>query len=187
MKPFSGRVKAPSIAGLLLAGASFSALAVSWVEPVVSSTEISETRLRAYAGLNWQLGGGSVPLLVLGAFSTTVKSDGQTRGAHLALYLDPRSGLAPARFSVGYLDGRPTLQGEFAIGYDLTRRAPFVGLGANGAHAALAVDAYFGPPAWRPGLSLHSQGAFKQPAAANNYQCGPLYRLVDTHCVSDLP
>lgn len=127
---------------------------------IVVST--SKTETRAYAGLNWTLGGGATPALVLGAFRTKVDSDGDTQGGNLAFHINLAGGVKPGKLKLGYLNGKEDIQGELAIGYDFMKNAPLLGLGINAPYVNAGVDAYMNP-GFVPYGTLHTQGEFDKP------------------------
>lgn len=131
----------------------------------------SKTETRAYVGLNWKLGGGATPALVLGAFRTKVESDGDTAGGNLAFHINLAGGVKPGKLKLGYLNGKENLQGEVGIGYDFLKNAPLLGLGINAPHISAGVDAYMGP-GFVPYGTLHTQGKFKKPSQTPA-QCVP--------------
>jgi hypothetical protein len=122
----------------------------------------SKTETRAYAGLNWKLGGGATPALVLGAFRTKVESDGDTQGGNLAFHINLAGGVKPGKLKLGYLNGKENLQGELGIGYDFLTNAPMLGLGINAPHVSAGVDIYTNP-GFVPYITLHTQGKFEKP------------------------
>jgi hypothetical protein len=126
---------------------------------------------KAYAGLNWTLGGGMTPALVLGVFSTKVKSNGDTTGANLAFHLNLAGGIKPSKLKLSYLDGEEKLQGELGVGYDFIRVKPLAFLGLNAPYIAVGVDGYLNP-GLVPYLTVHSQGKFDKPTAtSSSYSC----------------
>ncbi|MGB9130833.1 MAG: hypothetical protein WCB97_14415 [Thiobacillus sp.] len=131
----------------------------------------SETETRAYAGLNWTLGGGATPALVLGAFRTKVDSDGDTSGGNLAFHLNLAGGVKPGKLKLGYLNGKENIQGEVGIGYDFLKKAPLLGVGLNAPHISAGVDAYANP-GFVPYVTLHSKGEFDKPSGTTS-QCVP--------------
>jgi len=122
----------------------------------------SKTETKAYVGLNWTLGGGATPALVLGAFRAKVNSSGDTTGGNLAFHVNLAGGIKPGKLKLSYLDGKEDLQGELGIGYDFLKGAPLLGLGLNAPHLSAGVDAYAGP-GFVPYATLHSQGKFDKP------------------------
>lgn len=135
--------------------------------PATGST--SETETRAYAGLNWHLGGGATPALVLGAFRTKVQSDGDTSGGNLAFHINLAGGVKPGKLKLGYLNGKEDVQGEIGIGYDFLKNAPLLGIGANVPHVSAGVDVYANP-GFVPYATLHSRGEFDEPSGTAS-QC----------------
>lgn len=142
----------------------------------------SETDTRAYVGLNWSLGGGTTPALVLGVFNTKVKSDGDTTGGNLALHLNLAGGIKPAKIKLSYLNGEEDLQGELGAGYDFIKAAPLAFLGLNAPHLSVGVDGYLNP-GFVPYATLHSQGEFDKPrGSTTTYSCDAGYTLNGTSC-----
>jgi hypothetical protein len=142
----------------------------------------SKTDTKAYVGLNWSLGGGATPALVLGVLNTKVKSDGDTTGANLAFHLNLAGGVKPGKLKLSYLDGKENLQGELGVGYDFIKAAPLLSLGLNAPYIAAGVDGYLNP-GFVPYATLHSQGKFDKPAApTTTYSCPINYTLFETTC-----
>lgn len=131
----------------------------------------SETKTRAYAGLNWQLGGGATPALVLGVFRAKVKSDGDTAGGNLAFHLNLAGGIKPGKLKLGYINGQEDFQGEVGIGYDFLKNAPLLGVGVNAPHVSAGLDVYANP-GFVPHFTLHSKGEFDKPSGTSS-QCVP--------------
>lgn len=149
-----------------LAVALLSTLTASAVfagDPIpVSPVSTSKTETRAYAGLNWTLGGGATPALVLGVFRAKVESDGDTQGGNLAFHINLAGGVKPGKLKLGYLNGKEDIQGELGIGYDFLKNAPLLGLGINAPYVNAGVDAYMNP-GFVPYGTLHTQGEFDKP------------------------
>lgn len=153
--------------------ASSSALAgivttYSWVGS--NTTGGTKTNTNAYAGLNWSLGGGWTPSVVLGVFNTRVKADGDTEGANLTFHLNLAGGIKPGKIKLSYLNGKEDIQGELGIGYDFMRSAPLLGLGVNAPYVAAGVDGYLNGNIV-PFVTLHSQGKFKKPESGSSRRC----------------
>lgn len=142
-----------------------------WVTTGSANTTRSDTRL--YAGLNWRLGAGMTPALVLGAASAKTKSNGDTHGANLAFHLELAGGVKAGKLKLSYMDGKEKLQGMLGLGYDFLKKAPLLGVDANLPYASIGVDAYMNHGIV-PNVSLHSMGKFKKP---NN--------TLTTACVQD--
>jgi len=157
-------MKKSALAAILLSTLAGSAIAgIPAAYSLIPGTgSASKTETRAYAGLNWSLGGGTTPALVLGAFRARVKSDGDTTGGNLAFHINLAGGVKPGKLKLGYLDGKEDLQGELGIGYDFLKQAPLLGLGLNGPHVSAGVDAYANP-GFVPYITLHSKGEFDKP------------------------
>ena len=151
----------------LTASAAFAGNAGYAPIPATGSTSKIETR--AYAGLNWHLGGGATPALVLGVFRTKVKSDGDTSGGNLAFHVNLAGGVKPGKIKLGYLNGKEDFQGEIGVGYDFLKRAPLLGIGVNAPYVNAGVDVY-GNPGFVPYATLHSQGEFDKPSGTSS-QC----------------
>ena len=158
-------MKKSTLAVLLLSALTGSAAfaGVTSFSLIPATGGASKTETRAYAGLNWKLGGGATPALVLGAFRAKVESDGDTSGGNLAFHLNLAGGVKPGKLKLGYLNGKENLQGEVGIGYDFLKNAPLLGLGINAPHISAGVDAYMGP-GFVPYGTLHTQGKFKKPS-----------------------
>jgi len=148
-----------------------SALAVALLSTLTASAvfagstsvvSTSNTETRAYAGLNWSLGGGATPALVLGVFRAKVESDGDTQGGNLAFHINLAGGVKPGKLKLGYLNGKEDIQGELGIGYDFMKNAPLLGLGINAPYVNVGVDAYMNP-GFVPYGTLHTQGEFDKP------------------------
>lgn len=130
----------------------------------------TKTNTNAYAGLNWSLGGGWTPSVVIGVFNTRVKSDGDTEGANLAFHLNLAGGIKPGKIKLSYLNGKEDIQGELGIGYDFLRGAPLLGLGVNAPYISAGVDGYLNGNIV-PFATLHSQGKFKKPESGSARRC----------------
>lgn len=130
----------------------------------------TKTNTKAYAGLNWNLGGGWTPSVVLGVFNTRVKADGDTEGANLAFHLNVAGGIKPGKIKLSYLNGKEDIQGELGLGYDFVRGAPLLALGANAPFVALGVDGYLNGNIV-PFITLHSQEKFDKPTGSNTRRC----------------
>jgi len=158
--------KAALVALCTLAIASSTAFAggpsYSWTGTNTSGTK---TNTNAYAGLNWSLGGGWTPSLVLGVVETRVKSNGNTEGANLTFSLNVFGGFKPGKLKLSYLNGKDNLQGELGFGYDFALGAPLIGLGANAPFIGAGVDGYLNGNIV-PFVVLHSQDKFKKKNAS---------------------
>lgn len=165
-------MKKSVVSALLLAMfASAAVHAGSSIPAAVTTGGNSKTDTKAYAGLNWTLGGGPVPSVVLGVFNTKVKANGDTTGANLAFHLNVAGGIKPGKLKLSYLNGQEDLQGEIGVGYDFVKAEPLVGLGLNAPHVAIGVDGYLNP-GFVPYLTIHSQGEFDKPGKTTKYYCG---------------
>lgn len=170
----------------LMASAAFAGTTGYSLIPATGSK--SETETRAYAGLNWHLGGGATPALVLGVFRTKVKSNGDTSGGNLALHINLAGGVKPGKLKLSYLNGKENFQGEAGIGYDFLKNAPLLGLGLNAPHISAGVDAYANPE-FVPYVTLHSKGKFDKPSGTSS-QCVPNNSTAtysDPNCTIHLP
>jgi hypothetical protein len=154
-------------------------------------SEASRKATRAYAGLNWALGGSPTPALVLGVTNTKVKSNGDVTGARLAFHLNLRGGIAPGALKLSFLKGKESFQGELGAGYNFIQSAPLLALGVNAPFVAAGVDGYhkFGLV---PYITLHSQGKFRKPQRARNStsvaSCDPGDSLIPpATCQDDVP
>ena len=148
----------------------------------------SKTETRAFVGLNWRLGGGATPTLVLGAFRAKVKSDGDTAGGNLAFHLNLAGGVKPGKLKLGYIKGKENLQGEAAIGYDFLKNAPLLGLGLNAPYISAGVDAYMNA-GFVPYATVHSHGKFDKPnQTLTPAQCvaDPAGSFLDPTCTTPL-
>lgn len=174
--------------------ASSSALAggptYSWVGSNTSGG--TKTNTNAYAGLNWSLGGGWTPSVVLGVFNTRVKADGDTEGANLTFHLNLAGGIKPGKIKLSYLNGKEDIQGELGIGYDFLKGAPLLGLAVNLPFVALGANGYLDGTI-DPFATLHSQGKFKKPASSTGRRCtqdsSPVYDVGhywDTACINEV-
>lgn len=162
----------------------------SWVGS--NTTGGTKTNTNAYAGLNWNLGGGWTPSVVLGVFNTRVKSDGDTEGANLTFHLNLAGGVKPGKIKLSYLNGKEDIQGELGIGFDFMRSAPLLGLGVNAPYIAAGVDGYLNGNIV-PFATLHSQGKFKKPESGSSRRCvqdlPPVYddgHFFDAGCTNPL-
>jgi hypothetical protein len=140
----------------------------SWVTATTGSASKSSTK--AYAGLNWKMGGGMTPAVVLGIASTKTKSNGDTNGANLAFHFDVAGGFKPGKLKLSYLDGKEGFQGELGVGYDFLKTAPLVGLGINVPHLAAGVDGYLSQ-GLVPYATLHTLGKFDKPSLSTTTVC----------------
>ncbi len=123
----------------------------------------SKTQTQGYVGLNWSLGGGATPALVLGVSRAKVKTNGDTTGANLSFLVNLSGGGEPAKIKLGYLNGsKNTLQSELGVGYNFLKSTPLIGAGLNAPYVNLGVDWNFGE-GFDPYATLRSQGAFKKP------------------------
>jgi len=137
-----------------------------------TTTGTSKSESKAYIGLNWQLGGGMTPALVLGAVNTEVKSNGDTKGVNLAFHVNLAGGIAPGKLRLSALKGKENLQAELGGGYNFLTSKPFVGLGLNAPYVALGVDGYLGT-GLLPFATLHSLGKFDKPSPTTTFSCAP--------------
>ena len=160
--------------------------------PATATGSASKTETRAFVGLNWRLGGGATPALVLGASRAKVKSDGDTAGGNLAFHLNLAGGIKPGKLKLGYIKGKENLQGEAAIGYDFLKNAPLLGLGLNAPYINAGVDASM-KAGFVPYGTVHSQGKFDKPNQTQTpAQCVPNNvngTFIDSSCttlISDL-
>lgn len=164
---------------------SSTALAGSIPTPTsITTGAASQTDTKAYLGLNWTLGGGTTPALVLGVFNTKVKSNGDTTGANLAFHVKFAGGLAPGKIKLSYLNGSENLQGELGLGYDFVRSSPLAFLGLNAPYVAAGVDAYANP-GLVPYVTLHTQGKFDKPTGSiTTFSCpaGFTFNAISTTC-----
>jgi hypothetical protein len=144
-------------------GASYSLITTT------TAGNATKTNTNAYAGLNWSLGGGWTPALVLGLFHTRVKSNGNTEGANLSFRLNLAGGIKPGPLKLSYLNGKENLQGELGVGYDFMRWAPLISLGANAPFIGGGVDGYLNHGII-PYINVHSQDRFKKPSGTTSSQ-----------------
>lgn len=149
--------------GLAIASSSAFAGKIARYSLVTTTTagNATKTNTNAYAGLNWTLGSGWTPAVVLGLFHTRVKTDGETEGANLTFRLNLAGGIKPGPLKLSYLYGKEYAQGELGVGYDFTRWAPLLSLGANGPFISGGVDAYL-KHGFVPYINLHTQDRFKK-------------------------
>lgn len=175
------------ISDSVFAGMSSTIPATITTTPGVT-TGTSRTDTRAYVGLNWTLGGGGTPALVLGVTNTKVKSSGKTTGARLAFHVNLAGGMAPGMLRLSYLDGRENLQGELGAGYNFIKAAPALGIGLSGPYVVAGIDGYMNTGI-EPYVTVHSQGAFRKPKpdttpGSSVSSCPPDYTLLNpTTCV----
>lgn len=120
-----------------------------------------KTQTKAYAGLNWTLGGSMTPSIVLGLAQARVKDNGNTQGANLSLYFNLSGGLMPSQIKLGYLSGKNDAQGLIGTGYNFTTSSYLFTVGANGANVGGGVDWSAGN--FTPYGTVHSQGKFDKP------------------------
>lgn len=126
----------------------------------------SKTETKGYAGLNWTLGGGYTPALVLGLSNTKTKSDGDTTGANLALHINLAGGIKPGMFKLSYLNGNNHVQGELGAGFNFITSSPLLFLGAHGPFVAVGVDAYLNP-GFVPYATVHTLDRYQRPRGGN--------------------
>jgi hypothetical protein len=167
----------------LSASTAFAGSSLYTLIPATGSA--SETKTRAFAGLNWQLGGGMTPALVLGVSRVKVKSDGDTSGGNLAFHVNLAGGVAPGKLKLSYINGKENIQGEAGIGYDFLKNAPLLGLGVNGPYIGAGVDAYMAH-GFIPHVTLHSQDEFDKPnqTAAQCVETTPVGDFSDPACTT---
>lgn len=153
--------KSVMVAAMALSVAS-SAFAGVNTWSLVGTNGGTKTNTNAYAGLNWSLGGGWTPSVVVGVFNTRVSANGNTEGANLAFHVNLAGGIKPGKLKLSYLNGQENLQGELGIGYDFMRGAPLLTLGANAPFVALGADGYLNGNIV-PFLTVHTQKEFNKP------------------------
>lgn len=169
----------------MLVGTSALAQLVT-VPATITTTGTNKNETQVYVGLNWQLGGGMIPALVLGAVNTDVKSNGDTTGVNLAFHLNLTGGVAPGKIKLSALDGKEYLQAELGFGYNFLTAKPFIGLGLNAPYIAVGVDGYLNP-GLVPYVTIHSLGPFDKPSQVSNYSCASGYTLAGTNCAAPVP
>lgn len=154
------------------------------MSPTVTTTGAnSKTETKGYVGLNWTLGGGLTPAVVLGATNTKVKSNGDTTGANLAFHLNLLGGVKPGMLKLSYLNGKNDLQGELGVGYNFIKTAPLLGLGVHAPFIAAGVDGYLNG-GLDPYVTLHTLERFKKPDGQQTTRsCPPGWDLVGNNCV----
>ena len=136
-----------------------------------------------YIGLSWDLDSHTtVPKLVLGVFSTSVQSNGNTEGADLSIRLNMQDHFAPTEVKASYLNGTNNLQGELGLGYDFRKNAPLLGLGVNAPYANVGVDAT-SLKDYNPFLIIHSQDQFQKPTTSCTRIPGASGQYSDPNCV----
>lgn len=150
------------LATALPGSAAFAGISPPTYSLIPTTGSASKTETRAFVGLNWSLGGGATPALVLGAFRAKVKSDGDTAGGNLAFHINLAGGIKPGKLKLGYIKGKENLQGEAVVGYDFLKNAPLLGLGLNAPYISAGVDAYMNA-GFVPYVTAHSQGKFDKP------------------------
>lgn len=169
---------------LLLSALTGSAALAGIINPhslIPATGSASKTETKAYVGLNWTLGGGATPALVLGAFRAKVDSNGDTTGGNLAFHVNLAGGIKPGKLKLSYLDGKEDLQGELGIGYDFLKGAPLLGLGLNAPHIGAGVDAYAGL-GFIPYATLHSQGKFDKPTQTPSQCVEDINGTLNSNC-----
>lgn len=184
MKKLVNRV----ITGILFAAGMAAYAGSSSIPPIVTAAgPNSQTTTRGYVGLNWTLGGGYTPAVVLGVTNAKVKSNGDTTGANLAFHLNVAGGAKPGMLKLSYLDGNNNVQGELGLGFNFLTGSPLMFLGARGPYVAVGVDAYM-QAGFVPYLTLHSMDSYKKPAGGvSSVSCAAGYVYnVDTN-LCDLP
>lgn len=151
-----------SIVLAAIAASLFSA--ASFAEDVKRDTQ-------AYIGLNWVLGGGLTPALVLGAVDSRTTTSGNTNGVGLSVHLDVLNGFRPRVVKLDYLGGKEDLQGVLGVGYNFVKGAPLLGVGVNAPFVGVGVDAYSGG-SFLPNATIHSLDKFDKPASTAD--AGPI-------------
>lgn len=170
-----------SLLGILASTSALAGIVAAPYPATVTTTGTSKSETQAYVGLNWFLGGGTTPALVLGAVSTDVKSNGDTRGVNLAFHVNLAGGIAPGKLRLSALRGKENLQGELGAGYNFVSAKPFIGLGLNAPYIAVGVEGYL-DPGLVPYATVHSLGAFDRPAETTTLSCNPGDTLSGTNC-----
>lgn len=130
-------------------------------------TVISESKTvnRGYAGLQWTLGQGLTPNVVLGLRRAIVHSDGETQGGDISFSFNLIGGLHPEKLRVKFFNGRENIQGEVGGGYDFTKGF-YGGLGIQGPYSNLGVDYLFTKGrTWEAYFILNTLKAYNKPAA----------------------
>ncbi|MEI8031656.1 MAG: hypothetical protein WCH35_17925 [Comamonadaceae bacterium] len=129
---------------------------------LMSTFAFADSETKAYVGLNWYKGGGTMPELVLGVADTKTQFNGDTKGVNLVFHLKLAGGLAPSKLRLSALNGKEDLQGELGIGYNFLTSDPYIGLGLNAPHLAIGVDGYRNA-GLVPYATVHSLDKFKKP------------------------
>lgn len=178
-----------AVAIALASSAVMAGVPTTTFNPVTTAVNASKTQTKGYVGLNWSLDGGAMPSLVLGALRPRVKSNGDTEGANLAVFINLAGGVKPAKLKLGYINGKEDVQGELGVGYDFLKGAPLLGLGVNAPYVNAGVDLYQGP-GFNPYVTLYSQGKFKKPQGTTQ-QCVPVSgsggAFTDSACTNPNP
>ena len=167
-----------AIALSTLASTSFAGFAP--VSPTITSTPTKKTDNKFYAGLNWTLGGGAIPQLVLGFRNAKVESGGKTYGTGISMGFN-LSKFGPGKLKLGYFDGREHLQGEANLGYDFASNKFLGGLGAQGPYVNGGVDYLFGDKL-DPYFGINTID-YKKPAGTTTVTCPTNYTLTNGTCV----
>lgn len=154
----------------LLSSSAFAGFSGTYPATITTNGANSKTETKGYAGLNWTLGGGLTPALVLGVTNTKVKSGGDTTGANLAFHLNLLGGIKPGMLKLSYLNGKNDIQGELGVGYNFIKSAPAVGLGVHAPFIAAGVDGYF-DGGLAPYLTLHTLDRYKKPELKRTATC----------------
>ena len=154
-----------------------SSVALAGFANIPATVNTGSNKSQAYVGLNWQVGGGMTPALVLGVADTNVKSNGDTTGINLAFHVNLAGGAAPGKLKLSALNGKNDLQGELGIGYNFLTAKPLLFLGLNAPYVALGVDGYL-TSGFVPYATVQSLSRFDKPA----YGCAAGYRFNGTDC-----
>jgi hypothetical protein len=125
----------------------------------------SKSETKGYVGLNWSIGKGATPALVLGFMRDKILSSGSTEGANLAFHINLAGGAKSAKIKLSYMHGREDLQGELGVGYSILKSEPLLGFGMNTSYLNLGADWIMGN-GFDPNASITSQSKFKKPALA---------------------
>jgi hypothetical protein len=170
-----------AIALAAMASSSFAGFAP--VSPTTTSTPTKETDNKFYAGLNWTLGGGVIPQLVLGFRNAKVESGGSTYGTGISMSFHLNK-FAPGKLKLGYFDGQEHLQGEGNVGYDFSSSKFLFGLGAQGPYVNGGVDYLFGDK-FDPYFGINTID-YKKPAPSSTLTCPTGFHLSGATCLPDV-
>lgn len=155
--------------------------------PATVTTTVSgttDTVDRGYAGLEWTLGEGLTPAVVVGYRHARVQSNGDTQGGDISFSFNVISGFHPGKLRAKYFNGQENVQGEVGGGFDFAKGV-FAGVGVQGPYTNLGVDYLFttGSP-WEPYFMLNTLPGYDKPHGntTTTMGCPTGYTLSGSSC-----